>query len=150
MVDLGVPGLSRRFQLFGSFMGTETRIKEKKKRKGHEPLMFLLFPHSLHLLPLRFYAMNLSLSFSPLSKSCRFAFIAFDSAEQVNSVVKQIDGHRLDRQHVLAVNKFADIERYLKLGETFEAPKREEFKERVRERDFPAISSVLGGVDVHG
>ncbi|RWS22359.1 Eukaryotic translation initiation factor 3 subunit B-like protein, partial [Leptotrombidium deliense] len=59
-----------------------------------------------------------------------FLFIEYETADQALEAVKDIDGYRLDKQHVLAVNLFNDIEKYANVPETWEPPKPQPYDDK--------------------
>ncbi|PVU99008.1 hypothetical protein BB559_001066 [Furculomyces boomerangus] len=56
------------------------------------------------------------------SLSKGYAFVEFENATQATAVVKELNGYKIDKAHVLAVNLFMDVEKYSKISETFVAP----------------------------
>ncbi|KAJ1921528.1 Translation initiation factor 3 subunit b [Mycoemilia scoparia] len=63
-------------------------------------------------------------------KSKGFAFVEFETPEGAREAIQKMNNHPLDKSHVLAVNAFMDIEKYLGTNETYEEPVVEEFKEK--------------------
>lgn len=63
-------------------------------------------------------------------KSKGFAFIEFMTAEIANSVVKQADGHRFDKNHTFSVLKFTDYEKVMATPDEYTAPAKEPFVEK--------------------
>ncbi|KAI9093824.1 eukaryotic translation initiation factor eIF2A-domain-containing protein [Phlyctochytrium arcticum] len=63
-------------------------------------------------------------------KSKGFLFIEFDSPDSAALAVRQANGHRMDKQHVLAVNRFDDIEKYSNIEDTYTEPEPEQFEEK--------------------
>lgn len=61
----------------------------------------------------------------------RFAFIDFRSADDANLALVTMHNHPFDAKHSFKVNKFADIERYANLEETYVPPETEEYAPRV-------------------
>ncbi|KAJ3011033.1 Translation initiation factor 3 subunit b [Thoreauomyces humboldtii] len=59
-----------------------------------------------------------------------YIFIDFETADQATLAVKQGNGHKLDRSHILAVNRFDDIERYTSTNDQYEDPEEEPFVEK--------------------
>jgi translation initiation factor 3 subunit B len=54
-----------------------------------------------------------------------------ESPEEAEKILKALDNYKLDKAHVFAVNRFADFERFLSAQETYVAPKKDEYKEKV-------------------
>ncbi|KAI8996091.1 eukaryotic translation initiation factor eIF2A-domain-containing protein [Gaertneriomyces semiglobifer] len=59
-----------------------------------------------------------------------YMFIEFETAEQAALAVKQAHGFKMDKVHVLEVNKFDDVERYAHVEEEYREPEETEFKEK--------------------
>ncbi|KAJ3338542.1 translation initiation factor eIF-3b like protein [Gonapodya sp. JEL0774] len=55
-------------------------------------------------------------------KSKGFLFLTFTHPSEARLAVKEADGYRLDRQHVLRVNHFADVQRMAELEEEWQEP----------------------------
>lgn len=64
----------------------------------------------------------------------RYCFVDFENAESAIAAIKTLDGHRMDKSHVLAVNRLTDIEKYSSLNDEYVEPEQEEFvqKEHLR------------------
>ncbi|KAI8914800.1 hypothetical protein PhCBS80983_g00802 [Powellomyces hirtus] len=67
---------------------------------------------------------------SKTGESKGYIFIDFETPEQATLAVKQGNGHKLDRAHILAVNRFDDIERYTNTNDQYEEPEEEPFVEK--------------------
>ncbi|KAF9044817.1 translation initiation factor eIF-3b [Hymenopellis radicata] len=65
-----------------------------------------------------------------IGKSKGFAFIDFRSADDANLALGTMHNHPFDAKHSFKVNKFADIERYANLEETYVPPETEEYVPR--------------------
>ncbi|KAF8922441.1 eukaryotic translation initiation factor eIF2A-domain-containing protein [Mucidula mucida] len=65
-----------------------------------------------------------------IGKSKGFAFIDFRSADDANLALVTMHNHPFDAKHSFKVNKFADIERYANLEETYVPPETEEYAPR--------------------
>lgn len=59
-----------------------------------------------------------------------YIFIDFETPEQAAVAVKQADGYKMDKTHILAVNRFDDIERYTSLNDEYQEPEDEPFVEK--------------------
>lgn len=53
-----------------------------------------------------------------------------ESGQDAQAVVKNLDNYRLDKAHVLAVNRFADFEKFMATADEFEEPKEEPYVEK--------------------
>lgn len=71
-------------------------------------------------------SLHLSLSF-PCS---RFAFITLQNSEEAQLVIKKLDGYRMDKTHILAVNLFDDVDRYTCMEDEYKEPEIEAFVEK--------------------
>eukprot|EP00842_Homolaphlyctis_polyrhiza_P003378 jgi/Hompol1/4040/HPOL_003462-RA len=56
-----------------------------------------------------------------------FMFIEFETAEQADLAIHQVNGYKLDKTHTLMLTKFDNIESYTKIPDEFVAPAAEEF-----------------------
>ncbi|KAK9729359.1 Translation initiation factor 3 subunit b [Basidiobolus ranarum] len=65
-----------------------------------------------------------------------FLFVEFENAEQAAQAIKHIDNYRMDKTHVLAVNKITDIQKYSDVSEEFVEPEVEEFVEQEHYRSW--------------
>ena len=54
------------------------------------------------------------------------------TAEEATSAVNAMHGHPFDAKHTFLVNHFTDVEKYLKMDETYVEPEHEEYQPRVR------------------
>ncbi|CAG2167862.1 unnamed protein product [Oppiella nova] len=59
-----------------------------------------------------------------------YVFFEFERHEQALDAVKSFDGHKLDKQHVFAVNLFTDIDKYLNIPDEMEEPSKEVYSDR--------------------
>lgn len=66
-----------------------------------------------------------------IGKSKRFLFIEYETPEQANATVKELDGFALDKSHTLQVNKLTDIYDYGRTGSEgeFVVPPPQAYKE---------------------
>lgn len=55
------------------------------------------------------------------------AFIEFETVEEAEKAIKNVNNFALDKRHTLLVNAFEDIEKYSNTPETYVEPKEEEF-----------------------
>ena len=62
----------------------------------------------------------------------RYAFIEFRNADAATYALNEMNGHPFDRTHTFLVNRFADIEKFAELDETYVEPQREEYHPKVR------------------
>jgi translation initiation factor 3 subunit B len=58
-----------------------------------------------------------------------YAFVEFEDEASCNSAIENLDQYPLDKQHILALNKFVDFEDCVSVDDTFVAPKVEEYHE---------------------
>jgi translation initiation factor 3 subunit B len=58
-----------------------------------------------------------------LNRLRRYGFVEYESAELAAAAVKQLNNHKLDKQHTLLVNLFSDFEKFDSLPKEFEEPK---------------------------
>ena len=58
-------------------------------------------------------------------------FLDCETPDDAEKILKALDNYKLDKAHVLAVNRFADFERFLTVAETYTPPKKEEYTEKV-------------------
>ncbi|CAG8445506.1 7837_t:CDS:2 [Ambispora leptoticha] len=65
-----------------------------------------------------------------------YLFIEFETPEQANLAVKQLDNYPMDKNHVLAVNRFTDIEKYSQIQDTYVEPEEEKFVEKEHLRSW--------------
>jgi translation initiation factor 3 subunit B len=63
-----------------------------------------------------------------------YCFVDFENAESAIAAIKTLDGHRMDKSHVLAVNRLTDVEKYSAVNDEYVEPEQEEFvqKEHLR------------------
>ena len=73
--------------------------------------------------------------------SSGFCFIKFKNADEAKLAISLTQGYVLDKKHSFKVSSYSDLEKYLKLPDTYVAPKEPAFKPR------PDPSSYL--VDAH-
>lgn len=59
-----------------------------------------------------------------------YMFIEFENPDQAIEAVRVTDGHRLDKQHVFAVNLFTDIEKYSRIADEWETPQPQPYVDR--------------------
>ncbi|KXN69037.1 translation initiation factor eIF-3b [Conidiobolus coronatus NRRL 28638] len=57
-----------------------------------------------------------------------FAFLEFETPEQVAAAIKNVNNYAMDKKHVLLVNKINDIEKYTSLEDKYVEPHFEEFQ----------------------
>ncbi|KAI8818548.1 eukaryotic translation initiation factor eIF2A-domain-containing protein [Fimicolochytrium jonesii] len=67
---------------------------------------------------------------SKTGESKGYVFIDFETAEHAALAIKQGNGHKLDKNHVLAVNHFDDIGRYTSMNDAYEEPVEQPFVEK--------------------
>ncbi|KAG9292843.1 hypothetical protein G9A89_016205 [Geosiphon pyriformis] len=65
-----------------------------------------------------------------------YLFIEFDTPEQANLAVKQLDHYHVDKKHILGVNRFTDIEKYSQIQEVYVEPEEEKFVEKEHLRSW--------------
>ncbi|KAH9018799.1 hypothetical protein EDB83DRAFT_2436111 [Lactarius deliciosus] len=56
-----------------------------------------------------------------------YAFIEFRNADAATYALNELNGHPFDAKHTFLVNRFADIEKFADLDETYVEPQREEY-----------------------
>ncbi|CAG8781349.1 32598_t:CDS:2, partial [Racocetra persica] len=71
---------------------------------------------------------------NPTSKG--YLFIEFETPEQAAMAIKQYDGYPMDKTHLLAVNRFTDIEKYSQIEEEYKEPEEEKFVEKEHLRSW--------------
>jgi len=59
-----------------------------------------------------------------------YIFIEYESPAIALEAIKVTDGHRLDKQHVFAVNLFTDIDKYCNIPDQWEPPKPQPYADR--------------------
>ncbi|OLY79536.1 Eukaryotic translation initiation factor 3 subunit B [Smittium mucronatum] len=59
-----------------------------------------------------------------------YAFVEFLDASQASEVIRELNGYKLDKTHVLEVNSFMDVEKYSKASDTYIEPPHSEFVPR--------------------
>jgi translation initiation factor 3 subunit B len=64
------------------------------------------------------------------TKTQGFAFACLASGADAALVVKGLEGHRLDKSHVLAVNFFDDVETYGAMEDEYVEPEIAEYEEK--------------------
>lgn len=57
----------------------------------------------------------------------RYLFVEFETPEEATNAVKQGDGYRLDKAHVLSVMHFKDVEKFANMSEEYKEPAEEPF-----------------------
>ncbi|KAJ3157787.1 Translation initiation factor 3 subunit b [Geranomyces variabilis] len=67
---------------------------------------------------------------STTGQSKGYVFIEFETVEQATQAVKLGNGHKLDRAHVFAVNRFDDIEKYTSTNDEYVEPAEVPFVEK--------------------
>ncbi|KAI9594495.1 hypothetical protein BDF19DRAFT_445040 [Syncephalis fuscata] len=65
-----------------------------------------------------------------------FVFIEFETPEMADLAVRQVNNYRMDKQHVLSVHHFDDVDKAAKVEDEFQEPEEEEFEEREHLRDW--------------
>ncbi|KAJ1928649.1 Translation initiation factor 3 subunit b [Tieghemiomyces parasiticus] len=65
-----------------------------------------------------------------------YLFIELDTPEQAAAAIKQLNGFKMDKTHILSVHKFTDVERYATLSDTFRAPVIPAYEEREHLRSW--------------
>eukprot|EP01048_Picozoa_sp_COSAG05_P013888 COSAG05_NODE_1522_length_4642_cov_18.667841_2_plen_662_part_00 len=63
-------------------------------------------------------------------KTLGVAFLEFDTPEQASKAMKNAQGYKMDKNHVLKTNLMADYERIINTDQEYAEPKHEEFKEQ--------------------
>ncbi|OMJ17819.1 Eukaryotic translation initiation factor 3 subunit B [Smittium culicis] len=61
------------------------------------------------------------------SVSKGYAFVEFSTAAQAADVIRELNGYKLDKTHILNVNSFMDVEKYSKASDTYVEPPNTEF-----------------------
>ncbi|CAO3684189.1 unnamed protein product [Umbelopsis ramanniana] len=63
-----------------------------------------------------------------------YCFVDFENVESAHAAIKNLDGHCMDKSHILAVNQLTDVEKYTALNDEYVEPEQEEFvqKEHLR------------------
>lgn len=61
-----------------------------------------------------------------------YIFVDVGSADAATFAISAMHGHPFDSKHTFLVNRFADIEQYANMDETYVEPKTEEFHPKVR------------------
>ena len=69
--------------------------------------------------------------------SHRYAFVEFRDADAAAHALNELNEHPFDTKHTFLVNRFADIENFADLDETYVEPPREEYHTKVHCRFFP-------------
>ncbi|KAJ1979258.1 Translation initiation factor 3 subunit b [Dimargaris cristalligena] len=59
-----------------------------------------------------------------------YLFMEFNTPEQASAAIKQLDGFKLDKTHILAVHKYTDVERYATMNDTYKEPVIPPYEER--------------------
>lgn len=68
--------------------------------------------------------------FSP-TLNYSFLFIEFRNVDEANLALVALNNHPFDAKHTFKLNRFADIEKYANLDETYVEPEAEEFVPKV-------------------
>lgn len=68
-------------------------------------------------------------------KSKGYIFMEFETPEQANLAVKVGNNYKMDKSHILAVNKFDDIEKYGEMDDEYVSPTIEEYVEKVKKKN---------------
>lgn len=67
--------------------------------------------------------------FNPFD-SFRYVFFEYENNEQAQDGTKTFNGHKLDKHHILKVNMFQDIDKFLNIPDEFEEPEKAEYVDR--------------------
>jgi translation initiation factor 3 subunit B len=59
-----------------------------------------------------------------------YVFFEYETHEQALEAIKTFDGHKLDKQHIFAVNLFTDIDKYLNIPDEAEDPVKQPYTDR--------------------
>ncbi|KAF7495017.1 Eukaryotic translation initiation factor 3 subunit B [Sarcoptes scabiei] len=58
-----------------------------------------------------------------------YVFFEYKKSEQAKNAVKTFNGHKLDKNHVFAVNMIQDIDKFINISEQFEEPQKEPYQD---------------------
>jgi translation initiation factor 3 subunit B len=61
-------------------------------------------------------------------KTKGYCFIEFSRPEEAQAACVQLNGYRLDKNHVFTVNPIDDVERFARVPDEYEGPRPEELK----------------------
>ncbi|KAI8321826.1 translation initiation factor eIF-3b [Martensiomyces pterosporus] len=64
------------------------------------------------------------------SKTKGYAFVEFSTTEQAQAAIRNLNGYKLDKSHVLLVNPLMDVEKYTEVEDEYQDPPEEPFAER--------------------
>lgn len=70
-------------------------------------------------------------------------FFEYENSEHAQDATKALNGHKLDKHHVLKVNMFNDIDKFLNIPDVFEEPTKSEYVDRGNLRDWLQNSDCL-------
>lgn len=62
---------------------------------------------------------------------CRYMFLEFATLAEAKEAVKAVNGHKLDKNHIFAVNLFSDFDKYTTVTDEWEAPSPVPYKDHV-------------------
>ncbi|KAJ1653180.1 Translation initiation factor 3 subunit b [Dispira simplex] len=71
-----------------------------------------------------------------VSKSQGYMFIEFDTVEQAATAIRQLNGFKMDKTHILSVHKFTDVERYATMDDEYREPVMAPYEEREHLRSW--------------
>ncbi len=79
-------------------------------------------------------------------KTLGFALIEFASESQAKKAVTNTNGWKLDKKHIFVVNHFADVRKFLTMGENFSPPEMKDYAplQKLEERTGNDLRSWLG------
>lgn len=70
------------------------------------------------------------------SKTLGFCFVVFENAKDAQTAIKGLNGHRMDKSHVLEAHPFEDVTKYEDVPDEFDPPPQDEYVEKEHLRSW--------------
>ncbi|XP_071493342.1 eukaryotic translation initiation factor 3 subunit B-like [Diadema antillarum] len=70
------------------------------------------------------------------NKTKGYIFIEYSSPENAIEAAKQLNGYKLDKQHMFAVNLFGDFDKYINMPEKWTPPEKQPYKDHGNMRNW--------------
>lgn len=73
-------------------------------------------------------------------------FVEYGTPAEAKAAVRALNGHRLDKNHVFAVNLFSDFDKYTNVADEWQAPDPIPYKDPV---GFSCVDLLRGTLNSH-